>query len=1016
MLSKDPKLIRPNLGLSPQRSRSKTPSHPRPSSQTSIIRKKFTPTTNKSFICYKDKQGPKHSRACSFDKTRDMSAKLKTRTTKSLKSSGKVLASTREFAIVDSAKAEMNEGNYFKAIEILNKCIKIDGLNMEALYSRGVCFMHVEKYEPAIKDFMAVFEAEPGFDKQLYVAFYMCYNYLGKHSQGLKLLNKGLRRFSNFSQGFLLRGQIYNKAKKYEKALRDFNRVLNLEKNSCNVIIHIAESYIGLKEYESAMKAINILITRSEMTQKAYLLKVRVEYECKKFDSCSKTIEKLVKLFPQDTTVFYYKALLYLGQARYTDAVICFEQVIQGSNDAELLNQSLLQIGKLQIKERDFYGALHTFERSVEIGQTKELKAFHKYTEGVICLMKRKLDEGIEIFNEIIAGSEGCLADYLGDCFENRGFAYFSNKNYKAALDDLKASKKMKKLEKASEFNMTVSEALLSEVKGDYLTALDLLKSCKELFPRNIMPALCRASVLVRLSRTSQADPGLVDKAEGLIEKALKSREPESEVYFFKSIINFICKDYVNSFENAKKTIEKADENIASHYVNRAFSNICLKKYEEAIQDLTISLQLKEDLKEVYLFRSICAFLQDDLQLSIDDLKLAQDKFPQDHKFQLKIAKLLTVIGYPKESLEALEALQTLSLFEKPDCRLMSQNYLLQNDFAKARTAIDPNSAGSQIDLKIIDFLQSLSKRPKLVFESSDLARLISSSFGTIFNKKYASWLAGIIFLYNNEFQSASNCFQSVLEILHDDEPEVFADSITIEEENCEILYNLALCSFKSAKEETKSNALMIFEELSEVLNEKHKGQLLFLSALLHITQKNKKKAEKLMKEAIKSDPETLSPFLDNEEVSILPLHTANEFSSIFPLISVNVDQLPTVSIRPAIVLPHPCVDQGFEDLASVLLAYFAIEHISPRPEAPWLLRVKGSIQFTDGFIEVNDLVTEEDQASKAALAKEVKLPAKSQHIFRENSFLSKDSIQKINDKENFGFRYDEKIKNMCND
>ena len=255
-----------------------------------------------------------------------------------------------------------------------------------------------------------------------------------------------------------------------------------------------------------------------------------------------------------------------------------------------------------------------------------------------------------------------------------------------------------------------------------------------------------------------------------------------------------------------------------------------------------------------------------------------------------------------------------------------------------------------------------------------------------------------------------------MLEILHDDEPEVFADSITIEEENCEILYNLALCSFKNVKEESRSNALMIFEELSEVLNEKHKGQLLFLSALLNIMQKNSKAAEKLMKKAVKSDPETLSPFLDNEEVSILPLHTSNEFSSIFPLISANVDQLPTVYIRPAIILPHPSIELGFEDLASMLLSYFTVENIAAKPEAPWLLRVKGSIQFTDGFIEVNDLATEEDLPGKLAVNKEPGVPAKSQGIFREKSFLSQNSIQRLHDKENIGVNFEEKIKNICND
>ena len=67
-------------------------------------------------------------------------------------------------------------------------------------------------------------------------------------------------------------------------------------------------------------------------------------------------------------------------------------------------------------------------------------------------------------------------------------------------------------------------------------------------------------------------------------------------------------------------------------------------------------------------------------------------------------------------------------------------------------------------------------------------------------------------------------CFQTVLELLHEEEPEIFADSISIEEENCEILYNLAFCSLCSDSSEAKSHALMILEELSEVLNEKHRG------------------------------------------------------------------------------------------------------------------------------------------------------------------------------------------------
>ena len=542
MLLKETKLIRPSLGLSPQRSRSKTPSHPRPSSQTPTIRKKFTPTVNKSFICYKDKSAARHNRAVSFDRSRDFSAKTKQRPSRSLKNSGKVLISTREVQPIDSAKGEMHAGNYEKAVDLLNKLLKTEGMNLEAVYSRGVSFMHLHKYELAIKDFSVVMELDPAFDKQLYIALYMCYSYVGKAALGLKALNKGLRKFSNFSQGFLMRGQIYNKAKKYEKALRDFNRVLNVDKNNTAVIIHIAESYIGLKEYENAVKAINIAVNRPEMTQKALCLKVKMDYELGKFEACMKTIGKVLKACPTETSVFYYKGLIYIDQHKLTDAALCFEQVIQGNSDFDLANQSLLNLGCIKIKERDFYGALHTFERSLESGQTKELKAFHNYTEGVICLMKRKLEEGISVFSDIIAEKEPILKDFFGECYENRAFAQFSLRNYKAALEDFKEAKTLKKIEKASKFNMVVCEALLTAGKGEFLVSVELLKSSKELFPRNIMPLLCRASIMLKMARDKNCDPSLLDKAESLVDKALKSREPESEVFFFKSILIFFCK------------------------------------------------------------------------------------------------------------------------------------------------------------------------------------------------------------------------------------------------------------------------------------------------------------------------------------------------------------------------------------------------------------------------------------------------------------------------------------------
>lgn len=1017
MLLKAPSKIRPTLRISQSRTRSKTPLQQRPSSQTPTIRKKFSPTVNKSLTCYKDQPIAKHSRTSSLDKTRECNSSFKHAKTKSLKSSGKIVLNTREIISLDNVQGEMAVGNYQKAIEMIGKILKNDSGNLEAIYSRGVCFMHLKKYDQAIKDFVQVMDIDPGFDQQLYMALYMSYNSINQPSSALRCLSKGLRKFPNYSQGFFLRGQLYNKSQKYDKALLDFKKVISLDKQQSQVLLHIAESYIGLGETESTLKVLSIAVTRPEILRRALVLRIQVLCDVGRYDDALYDMEKVLKHWPEEASIYYYKGLMHFNSKQNTDAAICFEQVVQANKDPKAVNKALYYLVTIQISERDFYGALHTLERSLDIGQTHELKALHNYTEGVISLMKRKLEEGILIFTGILSSNEKSLKDYIGDCYENRAFASFSLKQYEKALNDFKSAKLYKQVERASEFNIMLCDAIMAEAHQNHITGLEIFKASKELFPKNIMPDLCRACIMLHMSQSVEESSQFINKAEGIIENILAHREPEYEILFYKSILNFFLKKYDKALENAKRTVEKADENIPNHYANRGFCHIALKKYEEAIQDFTIALQLNENFKEVYLYRGISAFLQDDLQLSFDDFSLVAKKFPEDLPLQFKTAKLLMAIGSYNESLEIFN-----TFFQDSSSIFPAKNYLLLNNFNKALTSLCSIKSTNEveIDKEVIELIIDIQGNPSTIFESVSICNRLKHSFGKIFTKKYMYWLIGTILLYNNECTAATGYFQAVLEMLHDEEPELFADSITIEEENCEILYNLALCSLKSTSDESKANALMIFEELAEVLSEKHRGQLLFLSAILHVVQRSKGKAEKLFKEAVKADSETLSPFLDGKEISVLPLHTANEFSSIFPMIPIKLEALPTIYVRPAIVLPHADIEYSALDIQKELLGFFSIANIHPRPEAPWLIRVKGSIQFTDAFLEIShDLETEAEEKPSIKIeskAFEIHPGARSQNILRQSSFLSEASKKIVNNRAMFDINLEEKIKNLCND
>jgi tetratricopeptide (TPR) repeat protein len=591
---------------------------------------------------------------------------------------------------------------------------------------------------------------------------------------------------------------------------------------------------------------------------------------------------------------------------------------------------------------------------------------------------------------------------------------------YKKAIKSFASAAKITKLDKSSEFNLTISEGILAYLSKFQAKSLKSFKTAKSLFPKNPMPELLRACILMHQSFKSEEYLHMLIKAELMVDNLSKTREPESEIMFCRSILKLCLKNFEVAYESIKKAIEKADENIPKHYIHRAFCNALLKKYEDAVQDFSIALQLNSDLPAVYIFRGISAYLQDDLQQAFDDFTTLAKIRPSDMNLLVKVANLLSMVGSYQDSLTILDSFSGKS-GEVDYSR--ARNYLYQFQIDQSLETLIKiegfKPKNLSVDKEILSIILDLKTQPEKVFELSHISTKLRDSEGLIFTKKYLFWFIGVVLYFNQDFSGASSYFQAVLEMLHSEEPEIFADSITIEEENCEILYNLALCSFSSSSPEFNSQALLIFEELAEVLNTKHKGQLLLLSAISEIRQKNKQKAEKLLKEALKCDGETVGPFLKNLPTKVLPLHTQSDLASVFPLFKMQVDDLPEIFLRPSIVLPRVCLDVKIEEVIEVVSGFFKVDLLTPRAEAPWLIRNKGSIQFTENLIEVpSDLLeteksVEEEKASRKASQSRSKFlrKFKSQSIMREKSLILERSDETL-DKEDLELN----IKFICND
>ena len=189
-------------------------------------------------------------------------------------------------------------------------------------------------------------------------------------------------------------------------------------------------------------------------------------------------------------------------------------------------------------------------------------------------------------------------------------------------------------------------------------------------------------------------------------------------------------------------------------------------------------------------------------------------------------------------------------------------------------------------------------------------------------------------------------------------------------------------------------------------MNIEHKGQLCLISAIIELSYHYKENAEKLLKESAKCSPEACRMFLDGEEVEILPLHTGNELSQRFKLIPLK--EFPRVKIRPAITLPKFLPALGLSDTHEILKEFFNYKTITPRPEAPWLNRNKGSIQFTESILEL-DVEDSKKASKKLVVAPKI---CRSQEIRKKSSTFVKEKSN-LDQKANAAGLID-KIKEIC--
>lgn len=167
--------------------------------------------------------------------------------------SGIVDSAKRDLTVlVEWGRQKMQEGAYDDAVKNFSKALEMKPGFMQALVSRGFCYLTLGDEERAQMDFVAVINKDAGFNRNIYVLTALCCKRSGDYHTAIRYLNRCIGHFPNFKPALMARGELALKVKDFERSRADFKQVLQDEPMHLVARRGLADSFRGMGNFREA--------------------------------------------------------------------------------------------------------------------------------------------------------------------------------------------------------------------------------------------------------------------------------------------------------------------------------------------------------------------------------------------------------------------------------------------------------------------------------------------------------------------------------------------------------------------------------------------------------------------------------------------------------------------------------------------------------------------------------------------------------------------------------------------
>ncbi|XP_010446657.1 PREDICTED: suppressor of RPS4-RLD 1-like [Camelina sativa] len=298
--------------------------------------------------------------------------------------------------------AQVNEGNYTKAISIFDKVLKEEPTYPEALIGRGTAYAFQRELESAIADFTKAIQSNPAAG-EAWKRRGQARAALGEYVEAVEDLTKALVFEPNSPDVLHERGIVNFKSKDFTAAVKDLSICLKQENDNKSAYSYLGLAFASLGEYKKAEDAHMKSIQLDSNYFEAWLHLAQFYQELADHSKALECIDKVLQVDNRVWKAYHLRGLVFHGLGEHRKAI----QELSIGLSIENTIECLYLRGSCYHAVGEYRDAVKDYDSTVDV----ELDAVEKFVLQCLAFYQKE----IALYTASKVSSEFLCFDIDGD-------------------------------------------------------------------------------------------------------------------------------------------------------------------------------------------------------------------------------------------------------------------------------------------------------------------------------------------------------------------------------------------------------------------------------------------------------------------------------------------------------------------------------------------------------------------------------------------------------------------------